>query len=458
MTGDDGWHSRTEFGKAINNQWGEVITGKIYPLMDKAYKVLENKNATIKESESMLDEYHKMRFPVFPELTHFQKPHYESIYKNTGLRWNAKSTSAGLEMWPETYAKKVGERFVYYDKDTRDFKNSVDFNKLATLNNNLNDEYLDVGNALQGKLNGKYEWQKFEEKMERRKREEELKKQQEARFNILSAQIKRVENKLSDLSYDFKKNILDKKSEIFTIRNELQSKISTVSKPVTQEEHEESINQLFDTINEFDKRVNKRDKEFNDTISKLQKDVNMSQIENSQTRGRLDETRDIVLGINKSMREKERDLQGIIFKQNSLLFEFHDVREKVYKKNDDIKADLNNTKTKLEALKADVQKKEERTIKNVATINRHFKQNIETHDEFRSKINITKRLLDDLAGKTKTFMENTERQKRIEKWRAQKRISPVGRIVQKAAFPDLTKRPWLANSVTGRFFQLVNQW
>lgn len=63
-----------------------------------------------------------------------------------------------------------------------------------------------------------------------------------------------------------------------------------------------------------------------------------------------------------------------------------------------------------------------------------------------------------LGGETREFIDNTKRQEQAMKAKVAKRESVVTRTVKKAAFPDLTKRPWLKESVTGRFFQLANQW
>ena len=63
-----------------------------------------------------------------------------------------------------------------------------------------------------------------------------------------------------------------------------------------------------------------------------------------------------------------------------------------------------------------------------------------------------------LGGETREFIDNTKRQEQAMKAKVAKKESVVTRTVKKAAFPDLTKRPWLRQSVIGRFFQLANQW
>lgn len=247
-------------------------------------------------------------------------------------------------------------------------------------------------------------WQKRYEQNEAEK--ENIKKAAEdAKYNNITTQLTALRHEIVKVSKDVKQLSKDKDEEFSLFKSELTSKIPDVSLNVSRFEHDEDIAQLNETLQGIRGSINKNAKLTGDSIAMLQRKVNMSMNDISRTNNSI-------MDISKRVNENE--------KKNRLLL---DEEGKV-----------------ISSLKITFDKAQEEVLAQSNEID-----------------NLRKNLLA-LGGETREFIDNTKRQEQAMKAKVAKRESVVTRIVKKSAFPDLTKRPWLKESVTGRFFQLANQW
>lgn len=224
-------------------------------------------------------------------------------------------------------------------------------------------------------------------------------------FNTLSAQIVSLDKKINQLDFDIRKKQRDKDSEFSLFRSELVSQIPNQNLNVSRVEHDEDIAQLNETLQGIKSNVDKNAKKTDDSIAMLQKKVNVS--------------------INKS---------SVIM------------------------ADISGVKGGIEKLTENVRADRKKAIGNflndaakIDVLSRNQRNQSDEIDHLRKDLQA-------LGGEAREFIDNTKRQEQAMKAKVAKRESVVTRTVKKAAFPDLTKRPWLRQSVIGRFFQLANQW
>lgn len=232
---------------------------------------------------------------------------------------------------------------------------------------------------------------------------EDIKNMTLSSFNTLSAQVNELSKKFNQLDFDVRKNQRDKDSAFSLFRSELVSQVPNQNLNVSRFEHDEDIAQLNETLNGIKNTMDKNAKKTDDSIAMLQKKVNVSMMDISK---RVNSS---IMDISKRVNEDE--------KKNRLFL-------------------IENEKN---LLKLDHK-----------FVGQTLMQSTEIYN--------LRKDLQALGGETREFIDNTKRQEQAMKAKVAKKESVVTRIVKKAAFPDLTKRPWLKESVTGRFFQLVNQW
>lgn len=233
------------------------------------------------------------------------------------------------------------------------------------------------------------------------------------RYNKVLTEIGGLREQIGKLGYDIKQIKDNKDKEFSLFKSEITSVIPDQRLNVSRAEHNEDIAQLNETLAGIKKTTN-------DTIASLQKKVNMSQRSNN----------DLNVSRERYMNKTFAEHRNLIAGQEEDL--------------QDVKGELRNTNLELHETNERVEKQEE-----------NFR---ETNTVIRARVAALSRDLQALGGKTKEFIDNTKRREQLVKARVAKKESVVTRMVKKAAFPDLTKRPWLGQSVTGRFFQLVNQW
>lgn len=244
-----------------------------------------------------------------------------------------------------------------------------------------------------------FEQQKIE--LENKKRAAE-----DAKYNTIVTQLGDLRNKISNLSNNVKQLRVDKDKSFSLFKSELTSKIPDPNLNVSRFEHDEDIAQLNETLQNIRGNIDKNAKKTDDSIARLQRKVNVSMMDISKR------ANSSIIGISKRVNEDE--------KKNRLFF-------------------IENKKNLLE-LDHKFEKVEGETLAQ------------------SNEIDNLRKDLQALGGETREFIDNTKRQEQAMKAKVAKRESVVTRTVKKAAFPDLTKRPWLKESVTGRFFQLANQW
>lgn len=247
----------------------------------------------------------------------------------------------------------------------------------------------------------------WEKEHERRRIELENQKKaaEDERYNTIVTQLGKLREEIGYLRDDVNKGAKDKDKEFSLFRSELTSRIPDPNLNVSRYEHDEDIAQLNETLQGIRGSMDKNAKKTDDSIAFLQRRVNVS-------RNDISRTNKSIMDISKRVNEDE--------KKNRLFF-------------------IENKKNLLE-LDHKFEKVEGETLAQ------------------SNEINNLRKNLQSLGGETREFIDNTKRQEQALKAKVAKRESVVTRTVKKAAFPDLTKRPWLKESVTGRFFQLANQW
>ena len=248
-------------------------------------------------------------------------------------------------------------------------------------------------------------WRKRYEQNEAEK--ENIKKAAEdAKYNNITTQLTALRHEIVKVSKDVKQLSKGKDEEFSLFKSELTSKIPDVSLNVSRFEHDEDIAQLNETLNGIKNTMDKKAKKTDDSIAKLQKKVNVSMMDISER------ANSSIMGIEKRVSENEKKNRLFLIENEKNLLKLDYKFEKVEGETLAQSNEIDNLRKDLQAL----------------------------------------------GGETREFIDNTKRQEQAMKAKAAKRESVVTRIVKKAAFPDLTKRPWLRQSVIGRFFQLANQW
>ena len=359
--------------------------------MDKAYGVLENKNAT---SSDLYNEYLALEstpVPEFPRITDYMNKHKEDVMvlRTDGL-WKT----------------KVGERTVFYDNNDSYVHAVLNRDVVNNYIGELSKEYYFLHFSLKHKYEDLEYFKKKEQEEKLRKEREALEEKRIAEdkkfhltnFNVLSAQISELHKKFNQLDYDVKQGNLDKEKEFSLFKSEITSVIPAQDMNVSRVEHDEDIAQLNDTIASLQKKVDMSQRELNETYRGLSKMQNAilrdTSLEDHKMSVRIDNQSEAIRETNKRVKNQEENLRNT----NTV---------------------IQNNSAQIAGLREDLQA---------------------------------------LGGKTKEFIDNTKRREQVVKAKVAKKESVVTRTVKKAAFPDLTKRPWLGQSVTGRFFQLVNQW
>lgn len=250
------------------------------------------------------------------------------------------------------------------------------------------------------------QYQREQEAKIQNARFEDIKTTTLSSFKTLSTQINELSKKFNQLDFDVRKNQRDKDSAFSLFRSELISQIPNDDMNVSRLEYDEGIAQLNETLNGIKNTMDKKAKQTEDSITKLQKKVNVSMMDISKR------ANSSIMGIEKRVSENE--------KKNRLFL-------------------IENEK-------------------NLLKLDYKFEKALGETLAQSDEISNLRKDLQALGGETREFIDNTKRQEQAMKAKVAKKESVVTRIVKKAAFPDLTKRPWLKESVTGRFFQLVNQW
>lgn len=248
-------------------------------------------------------------------------------------------------------------------------------------------------------------WRKRYEENEAEK--ENIKKAAEdAKYNNITTQLTALRHEIVKVSKDVKQLSKGKDEEFSLFKSELTSKIPDVSLNVSRFEHDEDIAQLNETLQGIRGSMSKNAKKTDDSIARLQRNVNVSMMDISKR------ANSSIMGIEKRMSENEKKNRLFLIENEKNLLKLDYKFEKV-------KGETLAQSNEIDNLRKDLQA---------------------------------------LGGETREFIDNTKRQEQAMKAKVAKKESVVTRIVKKAAFPDLTKRPWLKESVAGRFFQLVNQW
>lgn len=218
---------------------------------------------------------------------------------------------------------------------------------------------------------------------------------EDEKYNNVVTQLGNLSNKINILSDKFDQFKVDKNKEFSLFKSDLTSKIPDTSINVGRLEHDEDIALINETLNSIKKGIKQNEKKTDDSIARLQKSIKLSY------KRWYDDSK-----------QQSRDIQRI---DRSTDFFLNYQKQEI----NDLREDQGAQLSKIDDLRKDLQA---------------------------------------LGGEARTFIDNTNRQKQAKEAKVAKRENVVTRTVKKAAFPDLTKRPWLKGSVTGRFFQLVNQW
>lgn len=271
------------------------------------------------------------------------------------------------------------------------------------------ERFLNDYNVKASKYNDAIRALKIERYKQDKVEKENIKKAAEdTKYNNITTQLTNLRHEIVKMSKDIKQLNKGKNEEFSLFRSELMSRIPDASLNVSKVEHDEDIAQLNETLNGIKGSMEKKSKKTDDSIAKLQKQVNLSMGENSE--------------LNNSIKTVKRSV-GVIIGSN---------------------ARLNS-----------IAKKQKETIQQQAKKSDMLSQEQQAQAD---KIANLRKDLQALGGETREFIDNTKHLEMASKAKVAKKESVVTRTVKKAAFPDLTKRPWLKESVTGRFFQLVNQW
>lgn len=276
------------------------------------------------------------------------------------------------------------------------------YNKYAPTEKFLDDynrkatKYNEAIRALQRK---RYEQDKAEK--------ENIKKAAEdTKYNNITTQLTALRHEIVQMSKDVKQLSKGKNEEFSLFKSELMSKIPDQNLNVSRFEHDEDIAQLNETLNGIKTIMDKKAKKTDDSIAMLQKKVNVSMMDISKR------ANSSIMDISKRVNEDEKKNRLFLIENEKNLLKLDYKFEKVQGETLAQSNEISNLRKDLQAL----------------------------------------------GGETREFIDNTKRQEQAMKAKVAKRESVVTRTVKKAAFPDLTKRPWLRQSVIGRFFQLANQW
>lgn len=397
------WHFNayeSKFGEDVMNTWEHPIRDYYYPMMDGWYSVADSPNPTLSQLQNTLT-----------SIKQNPPPRYPNIY-----------------LYDDNCSKKH-------------YRGYLSAPQIFNYIRRLNDEYITLRYDIAKRI-GIIEHREEIAREDRIRRErealEEMRIAEDKRFhltnfNTLSAQISELQKKFSQLDFDVKQDKREKERDFTLFKSELTSQIPAQGVNVSKLEHDEDVAQL------------------NDTIAQLQKQVDLSTVSQGVN----------IEKQNKTFKENNRQTEDRIKKLNKTFAEHRNLIAGQEEDLQDVKGGLRDTNLELHNTNLKIRETNERVDVHDRSIQETNERIDYQGQELRFKgkeIELLREALNALEGKTKTFINNEKRQKQTSTPKVAKKESVVARAVRKAAFPDLTKRPWLKQSVTGRFFQLVNQW